>query len=295
MRRRIPLMMVAALLTLVLSPLAAGGQQPPGPTTRHQFRAAGLPAAGPMEVVTWVLDFAPGAATPPHTHPGLLLATVLEGETTFSRAGTDKVYRPGESLIEVPGEVGLARNTGAGRARTMISLVAPKGAPPSTPQPGGPSPAPPATTNVYLNRTDAIIPPGPYEVVQVVQDYAPGAWGPPHTHPGQVVITVIAGAMTLRSGTTETVYQTGESWVEVPGGPVQQGGNAGAVPATLMITFLLPQGAPLSIPAAAMPGLPATGSGGERRLTPSLWLLVLAGTGLGAGGWVGWRRLLRAR
>ena len=52
MRRRVALLAMTILLTFVLSPLAAGGQQPPGPTTRDQFRAAGLPAAGAVEVVT---------------------------------------------------------------------------------------------------------------------------------------------------------------------------------------------------------------------------------------------------
>ena len=284
MRRRVTLMAIATLLTLVLSPLSVGGQQPPGPTTRHQFRTDGLPAAGPMEVVTLVNEFTPGAQTPTHTHPGQVVITVLEGEQTIRMQGTEQVYRAGESFIEPPNVPVQAVNTAPGQARVMASLLVPKGAPPSAPQPGAPPPSTTPTT-LYLYRTDAVIPTGSYEVVQVVQDYAPGAWGPPHTHPGQVVITVIAGALTLRSGTSEKIYQTGESWVEVPGGSVQQAGNAGAVPASLMITFLLPQGAPLSTPVQETPGLPRTGAGGHGQPAAALGLLVLGGGGLLVGGW----------
>lgn len=284
-RRRVTVLAIATLLTLVLSPLAAGAQQPPGPTIRHQFRTAGLPASGPMEVVTFVLEFAPGAATPPHTHPGLLLATVLEGEITFSHGGAETVYRPGDSLIERPTEVGLARNTGGGRTRVQVSLVAPKGAPPSAPQPGGPTPAPPAPTALYLYRADAVIPAGPYEVAQAVLDFAPGAQTPLHTHPGQVAVTVLEGELTFRSQGTATPYTVGESFVEPPNVP-GQATNLTAGRTTVLATYLLPQGAALSTPVQGVPGMPNTGGGGLRRPAPALWLLALGGGGLLAGGWL---------
>ena len=277
MELRLAAPVIALVLVLGLSAGVATGQQPPSPTTRHQFRTQGLPASGPREVVTWVAEFAPGAATPPHNHPGLLLATVLEGEITFSHAGTVKVYRPGESLIELPGEAGLARITGAGRARVQISLLAAKGAPPSTPQPGRPSPAPPAPTALHLYRTDAVIPAGPYEVAQAVLDFAPGAQTPLHTHPGQVVTTVLEGEQTVRMQGTERVYRAGESFVEPPNVPAQAIATAGGR-TTVLVTYLLPQGAALSTPAQETPGLPATGQGamaGRAALPAALVILAV--------------------
>ena len=293
MRRRVALLAMTILLTLVLSPLAAGGQQPPGPTTRHQFRVEGLPPAGPFEVAQAVLDFAPGAATPMHTHSGQTLVTVLEGTVTRREGSTDTAYRAGESWLELPGTEHLALNATAAKASVIVTFVLPKGAPLSTAVGGGAQPAPPAPTTRHQFRTEGVPVPGPFEVAHIILDFAPGAWTPPHTHPGQTVVTVLEGTVTRRGGGADAVYRAGENWVEP--GVVHQAGNDTGAKASVMGSFLLPKGAPLTTVAATAPGLPNTGMGGERRLTPSLWLLVLAGTGLGAGGWVGWRRLLGAR
>src|SRR5947209_18066551 len=180
MRHRVAFVIVALLLTLGMAPSVAAADPPPN-TIRHQFRIDGLPVSGPAEVIKFVLDFAPGAATPPHTHPGLVVSTVLEGTLTFTRDGTDEVYGVGDSFLEVPGQAYLARNLTAGHTRVMASIVAPKGAAPSTPEPGGPSPAPPAPTTLYLFRTDLAIPSGAYDVAQAVLDFAPGAQTPVHT------------------------------------------------------------------------------------------------------------------
>lgn len=270
MRHRMAFVIVALLLTLGMAPSVAAAD-PPTNTVRHQFRTDGLPVSGPTEMVKFVFDFAPGAATPPHTHPGLLVATVLECAITFSHGGTETVYGVGESLTEVPNEVGLARNATAGHTRVMISVVAPKGAAPATPQPGGPSPAPPPPTTLYLFRADAAIPTGAYEVAHTVFDFIPGAQTPPHTHPGQVFATVLDGAITFRTGGTETVYGVGESFVEQPG-VVGQAVNTSGAKTSVMITYLLPKGAALSTPVAAPsaappvagpPSAPRTGGGAE--------------------------------
>jgi quercetin dioxygenase-like cupin family protein len=261
MRHRIAFVIVALLLTLGMAPAVAA--DPPANTVRHQFRTDGLPVSGPTEIVKWVLEFAPGAATPPHTHPGLIIVTVLEGALTFSHGGTENTYGVGETFAEVPNDVGVARNNTAGRTRTMVSLVAPKGAAPSTPQPGGPSPAPPTPTMLYLFRTDVTIPTGGYEVAHTVFDFVPGAQTPPHTHPGQVFTTVLDGAIAFRAGGTEKVYGVGESFVEQPG-VVGQAVNAAPAKTTLLVTFILPKGAALSAPVtASAPGAPRTGGGAE--------------------------------
>src|SRR5438874_1822781 len=120
---------LTALFALAL-PLGAAARDSPGPAMRYQFRAGGLPVAGPAEVVTFVFDFAPGAQTAQQTPAGLLLATVLEGELTVRANEAERPYRPGETLVQRPGEASLAANRGRGRARAMVSAVGPQGAPP---------------------------------------------------------------------------------------------------------------------------------------------------------------------
>jgi quercetin dioxygenase-like cupin family protein len=275
MKHRIALVIVALLLTLGMAPAVAAAD-PPANTVRHQFRTDGLPVPGPAEVIKFVLDFAPGAATPLLTHPGLVIATVLEGALTSSHGGTDKVYGVGDSFTEVPGQTYLARNLTAGHTRVMASIVAPKGADPATVVPGGPTPAPPGPAMLYLFRADATIPTGAYEVAHTVLDFVPGAQTPPHTHPGQVFVTVLEGVQTFRTGGAEKVYGVGESFVEQPG-VVGQAVNMSGTNVTVLATYFLPKGAALSAPvaapatvasattppAASAPGAPRTGGGGE--------------------------------
>ncbi len=301
MKRHVRILVFAMLLALGL-PLSALADDPPAPTQRHLYRVAGLPMTGPAEVVTFVLEFPPGAATPPHTHPGLTLATVLEGEVTFDTQGTKQTYRVGESFTELPGDVGVAANLSTARTRVMASIILPKGAAPSAPQPGGPSPAPPAPTALYLSRIDAIIPAGGYDVVQQVLDFAPGVQTPVHSHAGQVAVTVIAGENTFITGGKTAVYRTGESFVELPG-VVGQARNAGTAPMAVMATYLQPQGEPLSHPVPPgpppggnggyLPGMPSTGAGGGQgslsRPVP-LGLPALGAATMIARGWMVRRR-----
>lgn len=290
MRRR---SIVATLILIVALavPVAAAADDPPGPTTRHQFRTPGLPVAGPAEVVTFINEYVPGAQTVPHTHPGMVVGTLIEGENTCICGDKSRTYKLGETLIELPGELAVYKNTGATRARVMGSIVLPKGAAPSTPQPGAPASPPPTPTSLYLYRTDALIPDGGYERAHTVLDFAPGAQTPLHTHPGQVVVTVIEGEITFTAAGKTTVYKVGETFVEAQG-VAGQARNAGTAPAAVMAAYLLPTGAPLSAP-VAMPGLPATGAGhGSANLSVG-WLLLTVGGGLALAGGLLKRRARR--
>ena len=285
------LLLILVWLPCLALPGAALADDPPAPVARHLYRVAGLPPSGPMEVVTFINEFQPGAQTPAHTHPGLTLVTVLEGEVTFRHPDMEKTYKVGDSFVERPSEVGVATNTAATRTRVMASMIVPKGAAPSTPQPGAATP-PLTPTLAYLYRTDAIVPNGSYDVVQQVLDFAPGAQTPVHTHPGQVVVTVIAGENTFVTQGKTTLYKTGDSFVELPG-VVGQARNAGGAPMTVMASYLLPQGVPLSEPVTT-PGLPATGGGGMSRTTAPL-LAVLLGVSACGGTWLLRRHASRPR
>ena len=130
----------------------------------------------------------------------------------------------------------------------------------------------------------------PYDAAQLVQDFAPGAATPFHTHPGIVLVTVLSGAITFNVNGGETVYKEGESFVEVPN-QVAQARNAGSVPARVMASFLIPPGAPLSMPQMAPAALPNTSAAESSSL--SGWLLIAA-IALIAGGWLRRRRVVRS-
>jgi quercetin dioxygenase-like cupin family protein len=266
---------------------------PPAPVVRYAFRVPGLPTSGPLEVLQFLGEYGPGSSTPAHTHAGQVVSIVIEGQVTFETGGKTTVLKPGDTYVEPPGVVEVAHNTSGTVARAVHSIVIPQGAPLSIPQPGAPIPSP-APLGSYQYRTPAVIPAGEYDLVLQVLDFAPGAQTPVHTHPGQVVVTVIAGENTFTSGEQTTVYQVGDSFVELPG-VAAQARNAGSAPLTVFALYLLPKGAPLSEPVAPappptgtggnLPGLPSTGAGGGTHRLPVGWLVLAAGVALVAGGW----------
>ncbi|HEX6739728.1 MAG TPA: cupin domain-containing protein, partial [Vicinamibacteria bacterium] len=276
MRRRVALTATALLLTLVLAPLAAGGQAPPAPTTRHQYRVAGAPLPAPFDVAQAVVDFAPGAATPLHTHPGETLVTVLEGTVTRVEGTTETAYPTGASWLEPAGMQHWARNATAVKASVIATYLAPAGAPLTTvvaPAPAGAGgQAPPAPTTPHEFRVAGQLPASPFDVAQAVIDFAPGAATPLHTHPGQTLVTVLEGTVIRVEGGTETAYRVGESWLEHPGMAHLARKDAGAR-ASVLASYLAPAGAPLTTVVSAAPGLPNTGAGGAPARALALGLL----------------------
>jgi LPXTG-motif cell wall-anchored protein len=279
--------LVVLLMLCLSSSLAFGHQQPPGPVFAFQFRTPGLPQPVRFQLVQSLLHFDPGAATPFHQHPGQVVVTVLEGENTFIRNGVEQIYKAGDSFTEVPGEILQARNAGTTRMSVMATYLLPWEAPLSRPEPQDKTPLPRPYTS-YQFKTDVEPMTAPFDVVQAILDFAPGAATPYHTHPGIVMVTVVAGEITFNLEGVDHVYKAGESFVEVPN-QVGQARNASSVPARVMATYLLPQGAPLSTPHAgpmAPAALPKTGT-----TDSAAWLALVAALGLIAGGWMLRRRL----
>src|SRR3712207_9190559 len=103
----------------------AFGQQS-GVTTpiEKRFQAADPPAQA--EVLQAVLDFAPGAWTPVHTHGGPAYVTVLDGEMTLRMGGADQKFRAGAGWIDNPDEPHAAGNEGAIGARILVTFVLPR-------------------------------------------------------------------------------------------------------------------------------------------------------------------------
>jgi quercetin dioxygenase-like cupin family protein len=218
---------------------------------------------------------------------------MLEGENTFIQNGVEHVYKAGDSFVELPGEVNQARNTGSTRMSVMATYLLPWEAPLSRPQPLDTTPLPRPFTS-YQFKTDVQPMTAPFDVVQAILEFAPGAATPYHTHPGIVMVTVVQGELTFNLEGVDHVYKEGESFVEVPD-QIGQARNASAAPVRVMASYLLPPGAPLSTPHTAPmapAALPKTGAADPRALSD--WLVLVAGLGLIAGGWICWRTRRRA-
>jgi LPXTG-motif cell wall-anchored protein len=151
---------------------------------------------------------------------------------------------------------------------------------------------------------------GDYDVIQLMLEFRPGAWTPPHTHGGYILVSPQDGELTVRdSQGVEKKFKTGESFVETPGLYLEIG-NASSSGVHVAVVALLPKGAllttnkdgatsqnpppgPTTIARTQMAvtgaptALPKTGADAS---PDYVWLVALGGLGLLALGWVIRRR-----
>jgi quercetin dioxygenase-like cupin family protein len=183
-------------LALSLGWALAQQELPPGPTAMYR---SDFVDAHRFDVVQLILDFAPGAWTPLHTHGGLVYVTVLEGEMTVREVGSDEqVYGAGASWIEYPGVFAEVGNASTDGAQIFATFLLPEGA--ALTAVGDASTthaAPPGPTTLHRSTFENARPLPAFDVVQLVLDFAPGAWTPLHTHGGEALVTVLAGELTL--------------------------------------------------------------------------------------------------
>ena len=82
------------------------------------------------EVIQTRVDFAPGAAFPKHSHPGVEVAYLLEGSLEYAFEGKPPVtLKAGASLFIPAGTIHSARNVGNGNASELATYVVEKGKP----------------------------------------------------------------------------------------------------------------------------------------------------------------------
>lgn len=90
----------------------------------------GLSGDEAREVIVATAEFAPGATTGRHTHPGDEYATLLEGELELLVEGQPaKRVRAGEAYHNARDIVHETRNGGQGIARVVSTFVIDKGKP----------------------------------------------------------------------------------------------------------------------------------------------------------------------
>jgi len=97
----------------------------PAPTILYQAVLPDQTINGVFDEVMIVLDLAPGAGIPAHTHGGAVLATVVDGEITLKENSTEHVYKAGESWAEVPDHVHQVVNAGDKPVRVAFSVLLP--------------------------------------------------------------------------------------------------------------------------------------------------------------------------
>jgi quercetin dioxygenase-like cupin family protein len=82
------------------------------------------------EVVLVRVDFAPGVAFPPHSHPGEEIAYVIEGELEYQFEGKPPVtLKAGDVLFIPAGTIHSAKNVGSVNAAELATYIVEKGKP----------------------------------------------------------------------------------------------------------------------------------------------------------------------
>jgi quercetin dioxygenase-like cupin family protein len=287
-KRSVVLAAVLVLLSTLFVPGLALAQSFRAPVTKYASRFDAVNPPTQLDQVSLVLDFAPGVWTPPHAHGGQTFVTVAEGELTVRERGAERKVKAGENWVQSPGSLVEVGNAGTAKARTLVSVLLPKGAPLTTDQAGAGSQNPPAgPTTLYRATLDVRNPVMPLEVVQLLVEFpTANSWTPWHTHAGQGFVIVTEGEITVQRASGDEKIGTGNTWVEAPDVVHRAGAVTG--PSAVFGSILQAKGAAITTlqpgqtglaPAAAAPAqLPRTGSVDHSALAAVAAALV-------AGGW----------
>jgi quercetin dioxygenase-like cupin family protein len=277
------LVWLAALLVAAGRAVVPLHAQAPAPTVVAQAEFPITAVDEDATLMNVVVDFAPGASTPDHTHGGPVIALVVDGEITLhDSTGMVMKHPAGTFWTELPGHVHHAGNEGGAPARISVVGLIPKGGRLTTPEAQSAYKPALATTTAMQTQFPLGVAAGEAKLVNVIVDFAPGAKTPEHTHGGPVLATVVAGTITLHEHGGTRVVNAGESWTEVPGN-VHYAANEGAETARISVASILPKSAALTTPVSPAPAaLPRTGAADSSAL---LWLLA-SGAAIGAGIWI---------
>ena len=123
-----PILAVAVLIVGGALALNVAQSQQPG-VTRTDLLRHDLGLSG-REVIQVRVDFAPGVAFPPHSHPGEEIAYVIEGLLEYRLEGEPPVtLKAGETLFIPAGTIHSAKNVGSANAAELATYLVEKGKP----------------------------------------------------------------------------------------------------------------------------------------------------------------------
>jgi len=120
------MLMAAVLLTVSLVPVQA---QTPAPSSRKDrariLLATPIPALDGAHLKSTLVEvnYGPGQASPPHTHPCAVIGYVVEGSLRMRVEGQpEKLYSVGESFYEAPNGVhAVSANASATQPAKLIA------------------------------------------------------------------------------------------------------------------------------------------------------------------------------
>jgi quercetin dioxygenase-like cupin family protein len=235
------------------------------------------PPAGVNGFYHYVVEFAPGAQTPTHSHPGGCVATVIEGQVTnrFPNSGT--VAGPGKTLVTPGGQLGRHTNDSSTiKALYFASCYAADGVFANIDMT---APGPPIPPNVlFASGMGLTGVPSQFTVVQRVIEFAPGASGDLRSA-GAGMLTVLSGQLQVKDKRLavgdSAVSQANES---------TPASNPGTSTTRVVATYLVPAGAVPSTPSSPVRP-PSTGDGG---LVATLSFSSSRGFGSMPGMWFCW-------
>jgi quercetin dioxygenase-like cupin family protein len=252
---------LAGALSILAASLvvAVASAQTPRIIVRHSSTFTGVqPPGRHADIGITVSEFAPGARNALHHQAATRYFTVIEGELTITIGAETKVYSSGMSGVS-PGGIltRFSNERGTVRAQLFIASLWP-------PQPPG---GPPASTLVLVEPLPELlprviargwlngiqVPTTGVNIMQVVQDWEPGARNAPHTMNHPHLFISLEGENTTRyldGGVERTV--AGQQGVMEPGRPgIME--NSGTTNNRLLVAWVLTPGIPNTSPVTPTP------------------------------------------
>jgi len=120
-----------AAIVMMAAPSRANAQTPGA--QRKILHQEDLAVAPGYEAVQAIGIIPPGGREGKHTHPGLMLGYVVEGDLTMEIEGKPTLtYKTGESFVIEPGAVHEGINNGTVPYKAVVTYIVPKGKPLTT-------------------------------------------------------------------------------------------------------------------------------------------------------------------
>lgn len=138
------------------------------------------------------------------------------------------------------------------------ALLAACGGTSTTAPAASPTPSAPAPVTKFKNVLPGQTTAAPFDAIQIVIEFAPGAATPKHMHPTPNLATVLEGEVTAKTPSGDKTAKAGETIIEPLNQPVQAV-NTGSGKALLLAIYPVPKGSGTSTPVAgsAPPAIPS--------------------------------------
>lgn len=123
-----PARLISTVLLPKGTPLTANQEMPKGANVLYRAQREFLTPPTTFKVVQDVLEFAPGAAVPPHHHGGDVLGVVIQGQMTNHNGSSVTEINTGDGFVENLGQVHSIGNESSSPAAFFGTILLPPGA-----------------------------------------------------------------------------------------------------------------------------------------------------------------------